>query len=192
MPDAPAPRGRPADPTLDATVRDAAAAELAERGWHGMSVERLAARAGVARTTVYRRYGSLHGVLLLMMGDIYADVPVPDTGSVRDDLVALMLDVVRAWRDPARVDYLAALAAAQRSDADLAAAYDAQFRTRRRATIVMVHRGVERGELPAGCDGELLLDLLSGVVAQRVVLNGAVLPDSFAAEVVDAVLGGFR
>lgn len=102
-----------------------------------------------------------------------------------------MLGVVRVWRDPAHVEYLGALVAAQRSNADLAAAYNAQFRARRGQTMQIVHRGVERGDLPAGCDGELLLDLLSGVVVQRVLLNDAVLPDSFAEIVVDALLTGF-
>ncbi len=56
--------------------------------------DRRADRAGVARMTVYRRHGSVHRVLLLLMGDIYAEVPVPDTGSIRGDLLVLMHDIV--------------------------------------------------------------------------------------------------
>lgn len=183
--------GRPPDPTLDRGLRQAIQDVLAEHGWRGTTVERVAERAGIARTTVYRRHGSLHGVMLLLMGDIYAQVPVPDTGSLRRDLVILMRDIVTVWRDPAHVQYLSALVAAQHENADLARAYLQQFEHRRAATSQIVVRAIERGELASDVDGDLLLDLLAGIVAQRVLLRRLPLTDDFPEMIVDQLLAGF-
>ncbi len=183
--------GRPPDPTLEPALRQAARDVLAEHGWRGMTVERVAQRAGVARTTVYRRHGSVHGVLLLLMDDIYAHVPVADTGSLRSDLVALMRDIVIVWRDPANVEYLGALVAAQHENADLGRAYRRQLEDRRAATSAIVIRAVKRGELDPDANGDLLLDLLSGIVLQRVLLRRLPLGDDFAETIVDQLLAGF-
>jgi len=173
------------------TLRRAVQDVLAEHGWRSTTIERIAERAGVARTTIYRRHGSVHGVLLLLMGDIYAQVPVPDTGSLRSDLVALMRDVAAVWRDPAHVHYLSALVAGQHENADLALAYHQQFEHRRAATSTIVARAVERGDLAPDADGDLLLDLLAGIVAQRVLLRRLPLLDDFPETIVDQVLTGF-
>lgn len=188
---APRPRGRPADPTLDATLRQAVQDELTEHGWRGTSIERIAQRAGVARTTVYRRHGSVHGVMLLVMGDIYAQVPVPDTGSLREDLVILMREIVTVWRDPAHVRYLSGLTAAKHENAELALADHQQFEQRRAATSTIVARAVKRGELAPDADGDLLLDMLAGIVAQRVLLRRLPMPDDFPETIVDQLLAGF-
>lgn len=184
-------RGRPADPKLDDALRRAAHEVLAEQGWHGMSIESVALRAGVARTTVYRRHGSLHGLLLLMMGDIYEQVPVADTGSLRGDLRDLMRGVTRVWDDPAHVNFLAALVAAQEGSAELAEAYHQQFAIRRAATSQIVTRAKERGELDADVDADLLLDLLGGLVAHRVLLLRVGLSFETAETAVDLLLRGF-
>lgn len=183
--------GRPSDPTLDPALRQAAQEVLAEHGWRGTTIERIAQRAGVARTTVYRRHGSVHGVMLLLMGDIYAQVPVPDSGSLRSDLVTLMRDVAAVWRDPAHVQYLSALVAAQHENADLARAYHQQFEHRRTATSAIITRAIKRGEMPPDADGDLLLDLLAGIIAQRVLLRRLPLRDDFPETIVDQLLAGF-
>jgi len=183
--------GRPADPNLDPALRQAVREVLAEHGWRGTTIARVAERAGVARTTVYRRHGSVHGVMLLLMDGIYAQAPVPDTGSLRSDLVTLMRQIVAIWRDPAHVQYLSALVAAQHENADLALAYQQQFRHRRAATSAIVTRAVARGDLAADADGDLLLDLLAGIIAQRVLLRRLPLRDDFPEMIVDQLLGGF-
>jgi AcrR family transcriptional regulator len=184
-------RGRPADPAIDGALRRAALEVLAERGWRGVTIDQIATRAGVARTTVYRRHGSLHGILLMLMGDIYAQVPVPDTGNVETDLIALMRDVAAVWRDPDHVHYLSALVAAQHEDQGLADAYHAQFRHRRDATTAIVTRAITRGELPPDTDADLLLDFLAGIVAQRILLRRDSLEQTFPETVVTQLLRGF-
>lgn len=156
-----------------------------------MTVERIAQRAGVARTTVYRRHGSVHGLLLLVMGDIHAQVPVPDTGSLRGDLVAIMREIVVVWRDPTHVRFLTGLTAAKHENTELALADHLQFEQRRAATSAIIARAVKRGELAPDADGDLLLDLLAGIVAQRVLLRCLAMPDDFPEMVVDQLLAGF-
>jgi len=184
--------GRPADPTLDPALRQAVKDELAEYGWRGATLERIAKRAGVAHTTIYRRHGSVHGVMLLLMEDIYAQMPVPDTGSLRTDLVTLIREIAAVWRDPAHVRYLTALVAAKHENADLAEADHQQFERRRAATSAIVTRAIERGDLAPETDGDLLLDLLAGIIAQRVLLRRLALRDDFPEMIVDQVLAGFR
>lgn len=164
---------------------------LAQHGWRGTTVERVAERAGIARTTIYRRHGSVHGMLPLLMGDVYVQVPAPDSGSLRGDLVALMRDVAAVWRDPAHVQYLRALVAAQHENAGLALAYHQQFEHRRPATSAIIAHALERGDLAPDTDGDLLLDLLAGIVAQRVLLRRLPLPDDFPETIVGHVLTGF-
>jgi AcrR family transcriptional regulator len=184
-------RGRPADPAIDEQLRRATLEVLAEDGWRGVTIDRIAARAGIARSTIYRRHGSLHGLLLMLMGDIYTQVPVPDTGDVRSDLVALMRDVADVWHDPRHVHYLSALVAAQHEDRHLADAYRAQFRHRRSQTTTIIDRAITRGQLPADTDAELLLDFLAGIVAQRILLAREPLSPEFPETVVTHLLHGF-
>ena len=185
-------RGRPLDPRLEQALRHAVQDELAAHGWRAATIERIAARAGVARTTIYRRYGSLPHVLLLVMDDIYAQVPVADTGTLRGDILSIMRDIVAVWSNPAHVRYLAALIAAQHDNAAFAHAYQAQLQQRRAQTEIIVARAVKRGELPADTDRDLLLDLLDGIVLERVLVRRRPLGDDFPETLADHVLTGFN
>ena len=85
-----------------AAVLAAVTGELIEHGYAGASVERVAARAGIAKTTIYRRWGGLDGLLAdLMAGYAAQQIPVPDQGDLGSDLRALARAVVAALRDPA-------------------------------------------------------------------------------------------
>jgi len=86
---------------------------------------------------------------------------------------------------------ISALVAAQHENADLALAYQQQFQHRRAATSAIVTRAVARGDLAADADGDLLLDLLAGIIAQRVLLRRLPLRDDFPEMIVDQLLGGF-
>lgn len=178
---------------IDAAVESAAWAVLAEEGPRRLSPERIAARAGVAVTTVYRRYRSTGDVVAALMRSVYAEVPVPDTGSVRRDLVDLMRGVVAAWSPPERRRALVvAFIAAQEDDPTIADEYRGFLAGRREATTGIIARGVARGELEPGADGELVMDLLAGLVAQRLVVSRSRLSLETATAAIDAILGGIR
>src|SRR3954466_5082278 len=94
------PRGRPLDPEIDDAIVRAAADHLLEHGIQRMTVPGVAAAAGVAKTTVYRRYQTPAQLALAAIGRLNAASPdSPDTGSTRDDLLVL-LEGVRQRIDP--------------------------------------------------------------------------------------------
>ncbi|MGL5911375.1 MAG: TetR/AcrR family transcriptional regulator, partial [Phycicoccus sp.] len=98
------PRGRPRSETSRRAILDAAVELLETDGWSALTVERLANRAGVGKQTIYRWYG---GDLGRVVVEAYVDVsdtrgPAPDTGSVREDLLAVVVPVARMNRDRER------------------------------------------------------------------------------------------
>jgi AcrR family transcriptional regulator len=93
-------RGRPRDEAVDAAVLAAAVEELIERGFAALSIERVAARAGVAKTTVYRRWPSAPELAVEAMRTFEQDVRHPPEGGVRDQLVWLVEVMRRKWNDP--------------------------------------------------------------------------------------------
>jgi AcrR family transcriptional regulator len=93
-------RGRPRSEAIDAAIIDATLDELIERGFLGLSMEGVAARAGVAKTTLYRRWPNTTELVHVALLSFDAEVRRPPDGSVRDQLVCL-LDRMRAkWSDP--------------------------------------------------------------------------------------------
>src|SRR5258708_25599241 len=83
-------------------VMQAVIGELIDNGYAGVTVERVAARAGVAKTTIYRRWGSLDGLLADLMAEHAAqEIPVPDEGDLDADLRTLARRVVASFPQPA-------------------------------------------------------------------------------------------
>lgn len=183
-----APRvGRPADPGIDVRVTEAAMVVIAESGWRGLTFDNVATRAGVARSTLYRRHGTVGGLMLVVMDGFYTEAPVTDTGSLHGDLTALMGDVRRIWATPMNRSYLAALVAALDEDERIAAAYGEQLRRRRLATSMILDRAISRREARKDADPELILDLLAGFTAQRMLFRRQPLTAQVCAALVDLV-----
>ena len=101
---APAPRrpGRPRSPQADQAIIAAALAVFAEHGPDAMGIEQVAARAGVGKATIYRRWPGKEELLLDMIGALRAPLPQPQGRSVRADLSALVEALAREAADPGR------------------------------------------------------------------------------------------
>jgi AcrR family transcriptional regulator len=163
---------------------------VAEHGVSGLTVDAVAARAGVGKQTIYRHWGSRARLIHAAISCMAADVAVPDTGSLRDDLVALLGQLVDflGTSDAGRV-YPSLIDAAERDGEldDLRQVNTAQ----RRATFEHVlRRGVERGELPSGVDVELLIDALAGPIFYRRLRSRASVARVEVEPLVDLVLAG--
>ncbi|MER5391968.1 TetR/AcrR family transcriptional regulator [Saccharopolyspora sp. NPDC002686] len=191
----PEPRRRPGGRTarIRQQVLDAVLAELGEHGYDGLAVETVAARAGVHRATVYRRWGDVGGLLADVLdaaGD--DDWQPPDTGSLHGDLAALNQEIHDAL--VAKPPVVAALIAASfRSEkAELAQRRLWEGRYARCETIVS--RAVQRAEVPPGTDAQRLLIAATAPVYHQLLLlrtpPDPALPDQAARTAVLAASAG--
>ena len=193
-PGAPPPRGRPRSEQADRAIIAATLELLAERGVAGMSVEEVASRAGVGKATVYRRWSS-KGALALdaFLAEFRQQQPLPDTGTLRGDLRAELRAWVRAVTRTPAGRMLGNLVGEAQHDKDLAAAYrERVLEPLRRQHRIMLDRAIARGEIPAGTDREVVLDLLFGAAQHRLLLGHLPLTDRFVREVVDVIMGGIQ
>ena len=191
-PSAPARRGRPRSEEADRAILRAATELLAERGLHGLSIEEVASRAGVAKTTIYRRWNS-RGTLALdaFLAEFKALQPLPDTGILRDDLLAALRAWVRAVTRTSAGRILAGLIAEAQHDPELADAWRARVVEALRAQHrIMLRRAIDRGQLPADTDTEVALDLLYGAAYHRLLNGHQPLNDTFARNVVEVIVNG--
>jgi AcrR family transcriptional regulator len=185
-------RGRPRDPATDQAILAAAGDLLASRGLDGMSIEEVAARAGVGKATIYRRWSS-KGLLALdaFMLMFREQQPPPDTGSLRGDLTAALGAWVRAVTSTPAGRLLTSLIAAAQQDPELHAAWrDRVLEPLRAQHRIMLQHAVERGEIPATVDAEVVLDMFFGAAEHRLLLGHLPISESFVTSVVDVILGG--
>jgi AcrR family transcriptional regulator len=183
-------RGRPRSEQADQAILRAATEVLAERGLGGMSIEEVAARAGVGKATIYRRWPS-RGALALdaFLAEFRSQQPLPDTGTLRGDLLAALRAWIRSVTRTSAGPTLAGLIAEAQRDPELAAAWRERVIERLRSQHrIMLDRAVERGEIPADTDYEVVLDLLFGAAYHRLLQGHQPLTDRFARQVVDLVV----
>jgi AcrR family transcriptional regulator len=192
VPDTAAPRGRPRSPEADRAILVATVELLAERGLGAMSIEEIAARAGVGKATIYRRWPS-KGLLALdaFVASFAAQQPLPDTGTLRGDLTAALRAWVRAVTVTPMGSVLAGLIGEAQNDPSLRAAWrDRVLEPLRRRHRIMLDRAVDRGEISASVDQEVVLDLFFGAAQHRLLLGHLPLDDTFVVDVVDVILDG--
>jgi len=183
--------GRPRCEHTCEAIREAALSLMEERGFVGLTVEEIAARAGASKATVYRWWtGKAALVVDAFFAKVSPHMGFTDTGSVRTDFIQQMRHVVRQMNSPnGRV--LASLVAGAQIDEALAEAFRSRWlRLRRDEGMTAVRRGVERGELREGVDTEFLFDMLYSPLYFRLLVRHQPLTDAVVEQIVDAVLGG--
>ncbi|GGX32532.1 TetR-like C-terminal domain-containing protein [Streptomyces noursei] len=137
-----------------AVVRDAVLAGLGELGYPGLTVEYVAARSGVHKTTLYRRWGDVEGLVADALDLAGEDSWLPpDTGSLEGDLRALAREVATSFTEAATGASGSAMIAAGFQSERAAAALHAYYAERFARCEAIVERAVARGELPAGPEG---------------------------------------
>jgi AcrR family transcriptional regulator len=166
---------------------------LAEGGVQGLTVEGVAARAGVAKTTIYRRYRSRDELALAVLLDMVEKVTaVPDLNDTRAELVAFVNGAVKILGSTLMGRVMQGLVSELATDPNLAAAFRERVVARRVTEVRrLIERGIERGDLRPDTDIELAHELLFGPVYYRLFLSGAPLDKRLAERIVDAVLPAF-
>jgi AcrR family transcriptional regulator len=184
-------RGRPRSVKAENAVLEAAAELLLDQGLAAVSMDAIAARAGVSKATIYRWWPTKESLALDALFHDWEGVPAVDTGSLRGDLLKLLRPWVRlaAARPYGRV--IAALLTEAQTDPAFAAEYRTRFvKPRRDQGRTIFRRAIERGELPAGTKIEVALDLLYGPIYHRLLHGHAPLNDRFVRDVIDTALSG--
>ncbi len=184
--------GRPRDPGYDKTILDAALEILFDKGYAGLTIDGVAASTGVGRPTIYRRWSSKPALVIAALTQSVGLSPTPDTGALRDDLLAFQRQHVRMMDRPESRRITAGLVADLVAHPELAETYfDGYIRPRQKSVWQALQRGIDRGELRPDADFTLIYDLLLGPLFMRSVVRGEPLGPALAAQTVDVVLAAF-
>jgi len=156
--------GRPRDRRLDEALLEAGLAAFLESGYGGASLAEIARRAGVGTPAIYRRWPTKADMAIDVVEHVSEPEPIPDTGSIRDDLVAFMKLRLRTWTTPLfRKVVLPMLMEGNREGA-VASDISVRFAEYRKALEARIGRSIEAGELRAGINPGRLVDLLMGTI----------------------------
>jgi AcrR family transcriptional regulator len=187
----PRPGGRSA--RVRAAVLHAAFDELGETGYAGFSMEAVARRSGVHKTTIYRRWPTREALVIDALdsrSDRYS--PLPASGSVRGDLRAFGLDVFGKLSSRPGKAMLKSLVAAVDESPEVLAKVLSFWRERLDVGAAVVARGIARGELPPSTDADLLIEGLLAPIYLRVLLSGQPVTGAFLDQLIDMLLDGVR
>ncbi|MFF3691466.1 TetR/AcrR family transcriptional regulator [Streptomyces sp. NPDC002187] len=169
----PSSRGRPRDPRSHEAIVSAATELVIEVGYAATSIGAVAARAGVGKDTVYRRWRGKPELVFEAMFTTTDHAPVPDTGTLAGDLSELLRGLVDEFHAPAAAAALPGLLADFAADPVLKARIRSDFLAPSKERLLIVfERAVARGEIAADTPVDLVLDTLAGAVFFHVGLVG--------------------
>jgi AcrR family transcriptional regulator len=164
-PSAPRRPGRPRSEQADQAIIEATLEVFAEAGPDGLCIEQVAARAGVGKATIYRRWPGKEDMLVDALGSLGTHLPVPQGRSVRADLVALLTAITREAADPRRARLFALLQGEGLRYPRLMAKYvETVVQPQRDVVRSVLRRGVATGELRENTDIDAATFLLNGAV----------------------------
>lgn len=183
--------GRPRDSNVESAVLEASIAEITEKGLSATTMEAIAVRAGIAKATLYRRWPN-KTALLFFLADQLTDVFEPDdTGDLRKDLLTVFEPLAAQSYGDGPVARLAPTFIA-------AAAHDDQMRqfvtdsiaTRKSGALLALRRARKRGEVRAGADLRLTVDMIAGALSERAYILGKPVTSAYVRRVVDQAIAG--
>jgi len=183
--------GRPRSERAEQAIIDATIEALGECGIDGVRCEDVAARAGVGKATLYRRWAGKEDLLIAAFAAMKHPLPEPRGESVREDLIALLTVIAADADDPRFAQQYALLHGAGERYPRLVARYKEQVVEPRRELVRSVlRRGVETGELRPGIDVEVAMLLLTGAVMARGKHDSTPAAPGFVDRAVDELLLG--
>lgn len=183
--------GRKRDHSRDPEILQAALDVLAETGYEGMTLDLVAARAKAGKATLYRRWSSkaelvIDAVGCLKSGD--SDAGLPDTGTLRGDLVAMIRSHSLAESER-KLRIMAGLMAMLSKNPELAeVAHTMIVEPRAAANRILMRRAADRGEIPADCDLETISLVAPSMAAYRLLILQQPVDRAFMVSLIDAVI----
>ena len=180
--------GRPRDARCDHAILQATLDILGEGGVAGLSIDAVAARAGVGKATIYRRWTSKEALVLEALRSDTAPIEVPDTGNLRADLEAYFAGIIERFAANDGSDVLPHLIEAACYDAEVRVSLDEYIKQRQEPMRVILRRGAQRGEIAADVDRTVMIEALVGPVIYRRLLTGGRIDKAFVRKLLDIVL----
>ncbi|HXD81525.1 MAG TPA: TetR/AcrR family transcriptional regulator [Candidatus Acidoferrum sp.] len=183
--------GRPRDHRLDEALLEAGLAVFLEVGYGTASLAEIARRAGVGTPAIYRRWPTKADMAIGIVEHVSEAEAIPDTGSIRDDLVAFMALRLRTWRTPLFRKLVVPVLMEGHREGSVATDIGARFLDYRKALEARIGRSIEAGELRAGTIPSRLIDLLMGTITMPLLFFQQPPAVDEASAIVDQVLSGF-
>ncbi|MGB7554103.1 MAG: TetR/AcrR family transcriptional regulator C-terminal ligand-binding domain-containing protein [Candidatus Korobacteraceae bacterium] len=185
------PPGRPRSEQARQAILRSTSRLLQRTGFAELSIEAIAAHAGVGKATVYRWWPDKGALVVDAFASSAEDeLHFPDSGSVYKDMTLQMNQFLAILRSR-RGRVVSAVIAGGQSDPDLMQAFRERFlKPRRQEAYQTLRRGIERGELPGNLDPDLLLDILYGAIYMRFLIRHDQLSEEYIADVCSLVLNG--
>jgi AcrR family transcriptional regulator len=169
-------------------VMAAALEQLAAEGSAGFTMEAVARRAGASKATLYRHWPSAPALLVDAMTTAFAPLPTPDTGDVRDDLVALLTQAAQLLTSDRFPRLMAAVVDLAEREPSLAALHAGLTEAQRRPVLELVRRATSEGRIAADADPEVVVDMLTAPFFYRRLVAHRPIPTTLARALVDRLV----
>ncbi|MFF4950597.1 TetR/AcrR family transcriptional regulator [Streptomyces chattanoogensis] len=166
--------------------------ELGEGGFPALTMEKIAQRSGIHLATLYRRWRGVEGLVCDLLTGLSADVPLPDTGTLPEDLRVLAHAITGFYRDDRRRSLIEAVVSAAVRDPQAATLLRTFFAERSELYGRMVTRAVERGEVPADTDPEQVMAALGAPFYYRLLIARGSVDTALAESTATAVWAAVR
>jgi AcrR family transcriptional regulator len=181
--------GRPRDPSRDGVIRAAILRLLADVGYGALTMDAVAAEAGVGKATIYRRWRTKEDLVVDTISDLNRELAVPpDTGSVESDLKTLTDSMRSMITGSTGAATLSLLSTMPHQPALAKAFQDGPLAVWRNAFAEVWERAEARGEVRPGMSGSILAETTSALMVQRWLLTGLPVDEAFTDEVLETIV----
>ncbi|MFJ9825579.1 TetR/AcrR family transcriptional regulator [Streptomyces sp. NPDC101160] len=190
--------GRPRSAEAGTAILEATRAALVDLGWSKLTMGDVATRAGVAKTTLYRRWGNKNELVVDAVAVLFDELELPDLGSLQADIEHVVLQFAALLERPETKTALMAVVAESTRDEPLRERIRASIVDRQKRLVLQGRRRAqERGELPGDREPEtvaalddLIFDVVAGAVVHRALVSAEPVDGPWAARLSALLLGG--
>lgn len=190
--------GRPRSAEADAAILEATRAALVDLGWSKLTMSDVAARAGVAKTTLYRRWAGKNELVVDAVAVLFDELELPDLGSLAEDAQGVVLQFAALLERPeARTALMAVVAESTRDEVLRSRIRHALVDRQKRLVVEGRRRAQERGELPLESDesaaartADLIFDVVAGAVVHRSLVSAEPVDAEWARSFTALLIGG--
>ncbi|MFE2033330.1 TetR/AcrR family transcriptional regulator [Streptomyces scopuliridis] len=191
-------RGRPRSAEADSAILEATLASLGELGWSKLTMGDVATRAGVAKTTLYRRWTAKSELVVDAVAVLFDELELPDRGSLAADVEGVVLQFAALLERPETKTALMAVIAESTRDEALRARIRTSIVDRQKRLVLLGReRAQTRGELPREPDtakaartADLIFDVIAGAVVHRTLVSAEPVDEEWARTFTALLLGG--